>query len=68
MFGRSMKLFKLLGFEVKIDLSWLVIAVLVTWSLAKGALSRLVSEPHPDDLLDHGGGGGPGALRLHRGP
>src|SRR5665648_151761 len=37
MFGRSMKLFKLLGFEVKIDLSWLVISVLVTWSLAKGA-------------------------------
>ncbi|MDO9532344.1 MAG: site-2 protease family protein [Deltaproteobacteria bacterium] len=32
-----MKLFKLFGFEVKIDLSWLVIAVLVTWSLAKGA-------------------------------
>ena len=37
MFGRSMKMFKLLGFEVKIDLSWIVIAVLVTWSLAKGA-------------------------------
>ena len=37
MFGRSMKMFKLSGFEVKIDLSWLVIAVLVTWSLAKGA-------------------------------
>jgi len=36
MFGRSMKLFKLLGFEVKIDASWIVIAVLVTWSLAKG--------------------------------
>ena len=36
MFGRQMKLFKLLGFEVKIDLSWIVIAVLVTWSLAKG--------------------------------
>src|SRR4030042_1095794 len=36
MFGRQMKLFKLSGFEVKIDLSWIVIAVLVTWSLAKG--------------------------------
>jgi len=35
MFGKRMKLFKLLGFEVRIDLSWLVIAVLVTWSLAK---------------------------------
>ena len=68
MFGRSMKMFKLLGFEVKIDLSWLVIAVLVTWSLAKGAFPCLVSGSCPGDLLDHGGGGGPGALRLHRGP
>jgi Zn-dependent protease/CBS domain-containing protein len=37
MFGKHLKLFKLLGFEVKIDASWLIIAVLVTWSLAKGA-------------------------------
>ncbi|MCX5892668.1 MAG: site-2 protease family protein [Deltaproteobacteria bacterium] len=36
MFGRRLKLFKLLGFEVRVDLSWIVIAVLVTWSLAKG--------------------------------
>ena len=41
MFGRSMKLFKLLGFEVKIDASWLVIAVLVTWSLAAGLFPYL---------------------------
>jgi Zn-dependent protease/CBS domain-containing protein len=37
MFGHRMKLFKLLGFEVRIDASWIVIAVLVTWSLAQGA-------------------------------
>jgi len=36
MFGKRMKLFKLLGFEVSVDLSWIVIAVLVTWSLAAG--------------------------------
>ena len=36
MFGKRIKLFKLLGFEVRIDLSWIIIAVLVTWSLAKG--------------------------------
>jgi Zn-dependent protease len=36
MFGKSISLFKLFGFEVKIDLSWLVIALLITWSLAKG--------------------------------
>jgi len=36
MFGKTIPLFKLFGFEVKIDLSWIVIAVLITWSLAKG--------------------------------
>ena len=36
MFGRSIKLFNLFGFEVRIDLSWIVIAVLITWSLAAG--------------------------------
>jgi len=36
MFGKRIKLFKLLGFEVNIDLSWTIIAVLITWSLAKG--------------------------------
>lgn len=36
MFGKSYKIFTLLGFEVKVDLSWSVIAVLITWSLATG--------------------------------
>jgi Zn-dependent protease/CBS domain-containing protein len=35
-FGHSYKLFKLFGFEVKVDASWLILAVLVTWSLAEG--------------------------------
>ena len=34
MFGRRVTLFKLLGFEVRVDASWLIIAVLITWSLA----------------------------------
>ena len=34
MFGKRIKLFKLLGFEVNIDLSWIIIAGLITWSLA----------------------------------
>jgi Zn-dependent protease/CBS domain-containing protein len=41
MFGRGVKLFKLLGFEVKIDWSWLIIAGLVTWSLAAGLFPYL---------------------------
>ena len=36
MFGRRITLFKLFGFAVHIDLSWIVIALLVTWSLAAG--------------------------------
>ncbi|HEY9074704.1 MAG TPA: site-2 protease family protein, partial [Desulfobaccales bacterium] len=41
MFGRRMKLFTLLGFEVRVDLSWIVIALLVTWSLADGLFPYL---------------------------
>ena len=36
MFGRRFKLFKLLGFQVSIDLSWIFIAILVAWSLSEG--------------------------------
>jgi Zn-dependent protease len=41
MFGKRIKLFKLLGFEVNIDLSWIIIAVLITWSLAAGLFPYL---------------------------
>jgi Zn-dependent protease/predicted transcriptional regulator len=36
MFGKKIHLFTLLGFKVDIDLTWLVLAVLIVWSLAKG--------------------------------
>lgn len=36
MFGQSIRLFNLLGFEVKIDFSWIIIAVLIAWSLSTG--------------------------------
>src|SRR5215469_3009516 len=36
MFGRRVTLFRLFGFEVRLDASWIVIAALVTWSLATG--------------------------------
>ena len=36
MFGKRIKLFKLLGFEVRIDWSWIIIALLIAWSLSKG--------------------------------
>ena len=31
MFGRPIELFEIFGFKVRIDLSWFVIAALVTW-------------------------------------
>jgi len=36
MFGRKYKLFRLMGFEVGVDPSWVVLAVLVAWSLSTG--------------------------------
>ncbi len=36
MLGRRFSLFKLFGFEVKLDLSWLILGLLITWTLAQG--------------------------------
>jgi Zn-dependent protease/predicted transcriptional regulator len=36
MFGARLTLFTLLGFEIRVDASWLILAVLLTWSLAQG--------------------------------
>jgi Zn-dependent protease/CBS domain-containing protein len=36
MWGRSIKLFKVFGFEIRLDVSWLIIAALLIWSLAAG--------------------------------
>ncbi len=36
MFGKKIHLFTLLGFSVGIDLTWILLALLVTWSLATG--------------------------------
>jgi Zn-dependent protease/predicted transcriptional regulator len=35
MFGKRITLFRLLGFDIQIDLSWLFIALLITWTLAR---------------------------------
>jgi Zn-dependent protease/predicted transcriptional regulator len=36
MFGKRIDLFTLLGFQVRVDLSWIIIAVLIAWSLSTG--------------------------------
>lgn len=40
MFRHRLTLFRLFGFGVRLDLSWLLIALLVTWSLAEGFFPR----------------------------
>lgn len=40
MFGKKIPLFKLFGFQVSIDFSWFLIAILVTWSLAASLFPR----------------------------
>lgn len=36
MFGKRFNLFRMMGFQVRIDLSWIFIAVLIAWSLSTG--------------------------------
>lgn len=36
MFGKSVKLFTLFGFPVRADISWLLVVLLLSWSLAQG--------------------------------
>jgi len=47
MFGRTYTLFKMFGFAVRVDASWLIIAVLITWSLAAMVF------PHQQPGLSH---------------
>jgi Zn-dependent protease/CBS domain-containing protein len=39
-FGHRIELLKILGFSVRVDLSWVVLAVLIVWSLAVGAFPQ----------------------------
>ena len=43
MFFYRIRLFSLFGFDVYVDASWLLLAVLIAWSLAIGAFPNIVS-------------------------
>src|SRR3984893_13120456 len=43
MFFYRVRLFSLLGFDVYVDASWLLLAVLITWSLAVGIFPDIVA-------------------------
>jgi len=42
MFGKRFTLFKIFGFQVWIDFSWLILGLLITWSLASGLFPQTV--------------------------
>jgi Zn-dependent protease/predicted transcriptional regulator len=44
MFGRRFHLFRILGFNVGIDTSWFLLAILITWTLAVGVFPTLAPE------------------------
>jgi Zn-dependent protease len=44
MFMKRVPLFKLLGFQVWIDWSWFILALLITWTLATGLFPRLYAD------------------------
>jgi Zn-dependent protease len=41
MFGKQVTLFELFGFRVKVDMSWIFLALLIAWSLAQGFFPAL---------------------------
>jgi hypothetical protein len=48
MFGRRIKLFKIFGFEVGIDWSWVILAILIALSLSVGLFPFGYKNPQPE--------------------
>jgi Zn-dependent protease/predicted transcriptional regulator len=57
MFGRPIKLFSIFGFEIRINLSWLILVALVTWSLATGLFPEYYKNLSPEAYWWMGGAG-----------
>lgn len=51
MFSRSFTVFKLMGYDIKVDPSWFFIAALVVWSLATGYFPQTLSEATSTQIL-----------------
>lgn len=51
MFGHSARLFTVAGFEIRADASWLVIASLIVWSLARGFFPSVMPGIDPTQAL-----------------
>jgi Zn-dependent protease/predicted transcriptional regulator len=60
-FGKRLKLLTVFGFPIHLDLSWFIIALLITWSLASGAFPQF----YPDlSTATHWWMGAAGAIGL----
>jgi Zn-dependent protease/predicted transcriptional regulator len=57
MFGRPVKLFSILGFEIRANVSWLLLVALVTWSLATGLFPEFYKGLTPSSYWWMGGAG-----------
>ena len=68
MFGKRFHLFTILGFKVGIDVTWLLLAVLVAWSLAAGLFPAYYEGFSRGHLLVDGDCRRPGSVHLHRLP
>lgn len=62
MFGKGITLVKLFGFKVKIDLSWLILGLLITWTLAQGLFPNLYKGMQPTTYWIMGVAGALGLL------
>lgn len=47
MFGKTIDLFSIFGFKIRLDLSWFIVAVLITWSLAVGYFPHVHEDLSP---------------------
>ncbi|HKI98587.1 MAG TPA: site-2 protease family protein [bacterium] len=61
MFRNRITLFRLLGFDVRVDASWLLLAFFITWSLARGYFPGLLPG---HSLMEYWWMGAAGALGL----
>lgn len=60
MFGRKIHLFNLMGFDVSLDASWFILAVLITWTLAKGLFPHYYEDLTPGEYWAMGAAGAVG--------
>lgn len=51
MFSNAIKLFDILGFQIRVDPSWLIIATLIVWSLSTGYFPAAVPGLHRSDYI-----------------